>query len=226
MSNSHDEIKKLLDASRKMLSSKDSINESNIIKKQYGILTEENGVISPSKNIFQKINVAKTIEQNIKDDETKEYETAKDQETVEYRVSGGVIVLHGTSKKELVLTEDEKQAFQETMDEFVDEVSNMVDFNPLHIYEKNVIWSGFIRKQNFTFIYNLNDGVYFEVDTMIKLDDELLDLQKKLEKYFSKFESKWADIIANRIKTKVNGVTSSKKDYETYNNSNNKNIGL
>lgn len=226
MSNSHDEIKKLLDASRKMLSSKDSINESNIIKKQYGILTEENGVISPSKNIFQKINVAKTIEQNIKDDETKEYETAKDQETVEYRVSGGVIVLHGTSKKELVLTEDEKQAFQETMDEFVDEVSNMVDFNPLHIYEKNVIWSGFIRKQNFTFIYNLNDGVYFEVDTMIKLDDELLDLQKKLEKYFSKFESKWADIIGNRIKTKVNGVTSSKKDYETYNNSNNKNIGL
>jgi hypothetical protein len=226
MSNSHDEIKKLLDASRKMLSSKDSINESNIIKKQYGILTEENGIVSPSKNIFQKINVAKTIEQNIKDDETKEYETAKDQETVEYRVSGGVIVLHGTSKKELVLTEDEKQAFQETMDEFVDEVSNMVDFNPLHIYEKNVIWSGFIRKQNFTFIYNLNDGVYFEVDTMIKLDDELLDLQKKLEKYFSKFESKWADIIANRIKTKVNGVTSSKKDYETYNNSNNKNIGL
>ena len=150
------------------------------------------------------------------DDEGKE-KKSKDEETVEYRVSGGIVVLHGTNKKELVLTEDEKLAFQETMDEFVEEVSNMVDFNPLHIYEKNVIWSGYIRKQKLTFIFNLNDGVFFEVETMIKLDSDLLELQKNLENYFSKFESKWADIIANRIKTKVGDSMPSKKgDYETF----------
>ena len=38
-----------------------------------------------------------------------------------------------------------------------------------------------------------------------------------LENYFSKFESKWADIIANRIKTKVGDSMPSKKgDYETF----------
>ena len=216
MNNSHDEIKKLLKASRNLFKTEESLNESFNIKKQYGILTEDSDRNLTSRNVINKINVAKSIERNITDDEEEEKES-KDEETSEYRVSGGIIVLHGTNKKELVLTEDEKLAFQETMDEFVQEVSNMVDFNPLHIYEKNVIWSGFLRKQNLTFIFNLNDGVYFEIDTMIKLDTDLLETQKKLEKYFSKFESKWADIISNRIKTKVgDDKPTQKKEYETF----------
>ena len=224
MYNSHDEIKKLLEASRNMLSSKDSLNESENIRKQYGILNEDKGTDLTSRNVINKINVGKSIEQNIEDDE--ESEKSKDEETVEYRISGGIVILHGTTRKELVLTEDEKIAFQETMDEFVEEVSNMVDFNPLHIYEKNVIWSGLLRKQNLTFIFNLNDGVYFEVETMIKLDSELLELQKKLESYFSKFESKWADIIGNRIKTKVSdNKPMGKQKYETFKPMN-KSIGL
>jgi hypothetical protein len=224
MYNSHDEIKKLLKASRTMLSSKDSLTESENIRKQYGILNEDKGTDLTSRNVINKINVGKSIEQNIEDDE--KTEKSKDEETVEYRISGGIVVLHGTTRKELVLTEDEKIAFQETMDEFVEEVSNMVDFNPLHIYEKNVIWSGLLRKQNLTFIFNLNDGVYFEVETMIKLDNELLELQKKLEKYFSKFESKRADIIGNRIKTKVSDKKPlGNSKYETFKSSN-KSIGL
>lgn len=216
MNNSHDEIKKLLKASRNLFETKESLNEAFNIKKQYGILTENPDRDLTPSNTTKKLNVAKSIQQNISDDESEE-KKSKDEETVEYRVSGGIVVLHGTNKKELVLTEDEKLAFQETMDEFVEEVSNMVDFNPLHIYEKNVIWSGNIRKQNLTFIFNLNDGVFFEVETMIKLDNDLLELQKNLEKYFGKFESKWADIIANRIKTKVGDSLPSKKgDYETY----------
>ena len=224
MSNSHDEIKSLLKASRTLLSSKESLNENIEIKRQYGIIKEDNGTDLTNRNVVKKINVAKAIEQNISDDEKDE--KSKDEETAEYRVSGGVVILHGTNKKELVLTEDEKIAFQETMDEFVEEVSNMVDFNPLHIYEKNVIWSGYLRKQNLTFIFNLNDGVYFEVETMIKLDMDLLETQKKLEKYFSKFESKWADIIGNRIKTKVTPEkTIGKQEYETF-KSTSKPIGL
>jgi hypothetical protein len=223
MNNSHDEIKKLLKASRNLLSSNESLNETFEIKKRYGMILENSVTDLTSQNVTKKIDTGKSIEKNITDDENNE---KRDEEIAEYRVSGGIIVLHGKNKKELVLTEDEKLAFQETMDEFVEEVSNMVDFNPLHIYEKNVIWSGLLRKQNLTFIFNLNDGVYFEIETMIKLDMELLETQKKLERYFTKFESKWADIIGNRIKTKVsNERPTEKQEYETFKQST-KPIGL
>jgi len=220
MNNSHDEIKKLLNASRKMLSTKESIQESFEIKKKYGLILEDE-----SDSVFRKINVAKSIEKEIDDDEKN-----RDEETAEFTISGGLLVIHGKNKKELVLTEDEKLAFQETMDEFVKEVSNMVDFNALHLYEKNVIWSGLLRKENLIFTYNLNDGVFLEAETMVKLDNELLETQEKLENYFSKFESKWAEIVGNRIKTKISSdkssITTSKNKYETFNNSLSKSKGI
>jgi hypothetical protein len=38
------------------------------------------------------------------------------------------------------LTSDEKKAFQETMEEFVNEVSNYTDFGPLNVYKNDVTW--------------------------------------------------------------------------------------
>ena len=69
MSNSHDEIKKLLEASRKLLNN-ETINED--IRRQYGLLTEQ-GVDLTGDNVTQKINVAKSVEDTI------DYETADDE---------------------------------------------------------------------------------------------------------------------------------------------------
>ena len=66
MSNSHDEIKRLLEASRKLLNN-DNINED--IRRQYGLLTEQ-GVDLTNDNVTSKINVAKSV------DDTIDYETA------------------------------------------------------------------------------------------------------------------------------------------------------
>ena len=134
MNNSHDEIKRLLEASRKLLNN-DNINED--IRKQYGLLTEQ-GVDLTSNNVTSKINVAKSV------DNTIDYETADtdgnglddeeesgDDKTQGYRISGGILVLHGKEQTDLELTTDEKIAFQETMDEFTTDVSDMVDFNKL-----------------------------------------------------------------------------------------------
>ena len=137
MSNSHDEIKKLLEASRKLLNN-DNINED--IRRQYGLLTEQ-GVDITGDNVTKKINVAKSVEDTI------DYETADtdgngfddeeesgDDKTQGYRISGGMLVLHGKEQTDLELTTDEKIAFQETMDEFISEVSEMVDFNKLNVF--------------------------------------------------------------------------------------------
>ena len=69
-------------------------------------------------------------------------ETSPEDKTKTYRVSGGLIKLHGKDKQDLELTTDEKVAFQETMDEFVEEVSDLSDFGVLNMYPNNVEWSG------------------------------------------------------------------------------------
>ena len=205
MNNSHDEIKKLLEASRKLLNN-ETINED--IRRQYGLLTEEE-IDLTGDNVTSKINVAKSVEDTI------DYETAdtdgdgyddeeesKDDKTQGYRISGGILVLHGKEQTNLELTTDEKIAFQETMDEFVAEVSDMVDFNKLNVYTNNVEWSGKLIEQDIEFFFSIGEenGIYIEGE-MIKADDEFIGLLTKLNTYYQKFKSKWAKILASRKKT-------------------------
>ena len=129
------------------------------------------------KEQAERINMAKSIENNISDDE-QDYETADGENETEddvrkdksksYRISGGLLTLHGKEKKDLELTSDEKTAYQETMDEF------------FSIGEEN--------------------GVYINGD-MIKLDEKLTELVTKLTSYYEKFKAKWAKVIAGRKKT-------------------------
>ena len=101
------------------------------------------------------------------------------------------------------ITTDDKIAFQETMDEFVEEVSDLVDFNELNVYENNVDWSGKIIDEDleFTFTIGENSGIYIN-SQMVKVDQEFLDLLNKLQQYYQKFKSKWSRILASRKKTK------------------------
>ena len=205
MSNSHDEIKKLLEASRKLLNN-DNINED--IRRQYGLLTEQ-GVDMTDDNVTSKINVAKSV------DDTIDYETADtdgnglddeeesgDDKTQGYRISGGILVLHGKEQTDLELTTDEKIAFQETMDEFISEVSDMVDFNKLNVFSNNVEWSGRLIEYDIEFFFSIGEenGVYINGE-MLKTDAEFLELLNKLKSYYEKFKSKWAKILSSRKKT-------------------------
>ena len=205
MSNSHDEIKKLLDASRKLLNN-DNINED--IRRQYGLLTEQ-GVDLTGDNVTKKINVAKSVEDTI------DYETADtdgdglddeeesgDDKTQGYRISGGILVLHGKKQTDLELTTDEKIAFQETMDEFISEVSDMVDFNKLNVYSNNVEWSGKLIEYDIEFFFSIGEenGVYINGE-MLKTDEKFLELLNKLKTYYEKFKVKWAKILSSRKKT-------------------------
>jgi len=205
MGNSHDEIKKLLKASRTLLSNEKLNEEYEDIRVRYNILSEQS-------NITDRYNVADSIEDEIDDDE---YETAmKDEEDDEetskdikqgYRISGGILVLHGKDQKELELTTDEKTAFQETMDEFVNEVSDLVDFNKLNVYQQNVEWSGKIIDYDTEFFLSIGEenGVYVNSE-MVKIDDNFLDFLTKLKAYYEKFKSKWSKVLANRKRTSAN----------------------
>lgn len=121
-----------------------------------------------------------------------------------YRVSGGVLVMHGKNKGDLEITTEEKRAFQETMDEYVNEVSEMVDFYPMNIYPTSVEWSGKVIDQDLEFFYSIgeNNGVYIN-GTMSRVDDEFLEFITKLKAYYQKFKTKWAKVLAARKKTQT-----------------------
>jgi len=200
MSNSHDEIKQLLNVSRRLLGG-DNLNED--IRRQYGLLTEQ-GFDLTDNNVTSKVNVTKSVEDKI------DYDTADTEEEIEseddkkqvYRISGGLLVLHGKEQTDLELTTDEKIAFQETMDEFVSNVSDMVDFNKLNVYSNNVEWSGKLIEFDIEFFFSIGEenGVYINGE-MIKTDNEFINLITKLKNFYEKFKSKWAGVISSRKKT-------------------------
>jgi hypothetical protein len=203
MNNSHDEIKRLLKASRTMFSSEKTLKESNNIRKKYNLITEqdsddETNLEKGNSDVLKKINTAKSIEDTL----DKEKDSPEDKKQG-YRISGGILVLHGKNQTELELTTDEKIAFQETMDEFVNEVSDLSEFNKLNIYENNVEWSGKIIDFDVDFMISIGEdnGLYINGD-MIKIDDKFLELINKLKSYFEKFKSKWAKVLSSRKKTK------------------------
>ena len=161
------------------------------IKKTY-LITEDD-----SPRDIKKYNVPAATEQEIDDNEGKPDDTSQG-----YRISGGILVIHGDTSKDVELTTDDKIAFQETMDEFVNEVSDMVNFGQLNVYKNNVDWSGLVVDFDVEFYLTIGEsnGIYLSGE-MTKLDENYLDMLSKLQSYYEKFKSKWAKILASRKKT-------------------------
>lgn len=151
------------------------------------------------------LNVAADIEGKINDDE---YEVAQDnngekeakEEYVQrYKISGSVLAIHGPTKSDTEITSDDKLAFQDTIDEFNEEVSDLVDFNQLNVYPNDVEWSGKIVDKDIEFIYTVGEssGTYIN-GNMVKVDDETLESINKLKNFYDKFKSKWSKVLVSR----------------------------
>jgi hypothetical protein len=203
-----EEIKKLLSASRNLIGGNQLKEDYNNIRKNYNLLNEQS-----EENPEGRINIMKDIEDTIKNDT--EYETAEQPEDEEekmedvksdkkkaYRISGGILVIHSKDTSDLQLTTDDKMAFQESMSEFKQDVTEIADFNKLNLYPTNVEWSGKITELDIEFFFSIGEsnGVYIN-GTMIKLDDEFTEMTTKLKTYYEKFKAKWSKVISSRKET-------------------------
>lgn len=126
----------------------------------------------------------------------------EEEKTKEYDVSSGKIVVHGYTTPDITLTDEEKNTYQETMDDFIEQVSDLVDYNALNIYENNVEWSGILVKFDTEFFYTVGEqnGVYI-TGSMLKIDEEALEMFTKLKEYYQIFSAKWAGVLADRKST-------------------------
>lgn len=188
--NRYDEIKNLVSLSKKALGR--SINEDHThILGKHGLLTE-----APMSDDVEY----ETAETGTEEEE----KIVKSDKVRTFKISGGIISIHGKDKANLQLTYDEKTAFQETMDEFRQEVSELVDFNKLNVYEDNVEWSGEIPEMELEFFFSVseNDGLYIKGE-MIQINDDYLELVEKLKSFYEKFKERWSRIIASRKTTQA-----------------------
>lgn len=185
MKNQYDELKDLLGKSKKLFN-KNNLNETREDLIKYGVIKEEE-----DSKLFNR---PEEIE-NDGDESPEDIQKS-------YRVSGGVISLHGKNKKDVELSTDEKISFQETMDEFVNEVSDLSEFGVLNVFNNNVDWSGRVIDFDLEFYFSIGEesGVYIN-GNMIKLDDGLVELINKLTVYYEKFKTKWAKVLSQRKKT-------------------------
>lgn len=153
-----------------------------------------------------QIDVADDMEDKIESDvaTTSDLSTLSPREAQEefetkYRISGNILSLHGPTKSSTDITTDDKNSFQDTLEEFNNEVSDLTEFGQLNVYPNTVEWSGRIIDKDFSFLYTIGEssGVYIE-GTLIKLDDDTKNLIDKLYDYYGKFKARWAKVLAIR----------------------------
>jgi len=182
----YDEIKSLLKKSRMLLEQD----------------TQDNVAASIEQRIDQDQDYETAVSNREPGDDIEDGEQSPKDKTQKYRISGGILALHGKDKNDLDITSDEKIAFQESMDEFVEEVSDLVDFDTLNVYPNNVDWSGKIIDQDieFTFTIGEDSGIYINGD-MVKVDEDFMEMINKLQQFYQKFKSKWGKVLASRKKT-------------------------
>ncbi len=121
------------------------------------------------------------------------------EKTKTYTISSGKLIIHGQRQSELNLTDDERNSYQETMDDFVEQVSDLVDFRPLQLYRNNVEWGGRLIKEDLDFFFSLGEsnGVFIS-GNMVRVDNDFVETIEKLRSFYEIFSAKWAKVLGNR----------------------------
>ena len=179
--NKYDEIKSLLNASRRVLGGNLQESQNRDILKKYALLTEQ----PVEKELNQEFEEEKKDETEKKDSE--DIGKPKDKQKM-FKIQGNVLVLHGNEKSDIQLTTDEKNAFIESVDEFRTNVAELVEFDKMNVFPENDEWKGKILELNLNFFYTINEphGIYLNGD-MVKIDEEYLEIVGKLQSNYEKF---------------------------------------
>ena len=158
---------------------------------------EMKSLLNKSRRLFEQVEDGNEIE------DTPTLEREKEV-TKDYNVSSGIITVHAYDRSDLELTDEEQSNYQETMDDFVEQVSDLVDFNALNMYENNIEWSGRLVKFDIEYYYSVGEknGVYIS-GNMVQVDEDFSEMMETLKSYHNTFSSKWAKVLANRKATEI-----------------------
>ncbi len=108
---------------------------------------------------------------------------------------------------------------KEEEDKFRQTVHNRVKFNKFKLYptSQNVEWSGEFTDNRIEWNYSLDDsrGVYI-TNELLQLDDDTLEVIKKLVGYYKAWSDDWATRIAEEYNNKVRDEENTEDDAEGF----------
>ena len=107
---------------------------------------------------------------------------------------------------------------REEEDKFRQTVHNRVKFNKFKLYpaSQNVEWGGEFTDSRMEWNYSLDDsrGVYMTSE-LLQLDDDTLEVIKKLVGYYKAWSDDWATRIAEEYNNKIRDNEDTEDDGET-----------
>ena len=122
--------------------------------------------------------------------------------------------MYEKSTKKIIKEEfDEKielrdEDLREEEKKFRDTVSPRVEFKRFFIYPKasNVEWAGKFTNSDLEWVYSLDnsDGVYISGD-LVRLDDNMMEMLKKLTGYYQTWSNEWANKVAEDYSSSNSG---------------------
>lgn len=132
-----------------------------------------------------------------------EQDNQPEQQDTDFIVVNDVEVkLHSSDKADLVLSDEEKNAISQLIDNFRSQVSEIADFGEgFNIYPESIRLDGTIGDLDlgFVFIAGNERGLYVNAD-MLVLDNETVAVLEKL----NKFQHTYEDVVNGMIVTRKN----------------------
>ena len=110
------------------------------------------------------------------------------------------VEIHSEDSADRTLEDDEKGTISQLIDDFKAEVSEIAEFNGLHIYPDSAVLNGKIRGKGMNFSYSAGDdnGFYLGSPSLLKIDSESLELINRLKTFEPKFVNTINDLLVNR----------------------------
>jgi len=152
-----------------------------------------------TKTILKRIRLVEQGEEEIifkKDEEVLE---KPEEQFRKFLIDGAVIQISGIDSTELELTENEKEAFRSSMQGFINNITDLVEFKILNISSSNIEWVGELTQENIEWVYSLDDqsGCYISAN-MLQLTDETVQLISKVKQNYKEWASTWGKILSDR----------------------------
>lgn len=162
-----------------------------------------------TKSILKRIRVIEQDENDgvFNDNRERSNSYDKDRDALEkhedrYRkflINGSLVQISGIDATELEFTENEKETFKSSIQAFIDNITDLVEFKILNISSDNIEWVGEFTQENIEWVYSLDDqnGCYVS-GNMIQLTDETTQLLGRLKQNYKEWSSSWGRILSER----------------------------
>lgn len=144
-------------------------------------------------NMLRKLNESKTYNKILKEDTTDVQDDIMVVNNVDVKILS-------SDEMDLKLSDEEKTSLSGMIDNFKSQVSNLVEFEPgFTISTEQVRLDGVLTDFDLDFVLIAGEehGLYINAD-MLKVDNQVIDILTKLEKYFNTFLEPMNEFINKR----------------------------